>query len=189
MLVHEAKDWGLGRPIAVELDHLAVAYAREKNLEILTPAQYVDQIPEDSVDIIRFSHVLEHLIDPKSTVEMAARKLRAGGILYITQPGFPVFRPRQADHRVKDSVFPTHLHFFSPISLLKLVRGFGLRVEKLFTVTNCEEVYGELEHLLDLKYARKQLRDLADKGEPGGKRANYPFYTGENSALYLRKIG
>ena len=105
VLVHEAKDWGLGRPIAVELDHLAFAYAREKNLEILTPAQYVDQIPEDSVDIIRFSHVLEHLIDPKSTVEMAARKLRAGGILYITQPGFPVFRPRQADHRVKTASF------------------------------------------------------------------------------------
>ena len=121
---------------------------------------------------------------------MASKKLRAGGILYITQPGFPVFRPRQADHRVKDSVFPTHLHFFSPISLLKMVRGFGLRVEKLFTVTNCEEVYGELEHLLDLKYARKQLRDVADKGEPArGKHANYPFYTGENSGLYLRKIG
>ena len=39
VLVHEAKDWGLGRPIAVDLDNLAFAYARKNNLEILTPAR------------------------------------------------------------------------------------------------------------------------------------------------------
>ena len=190
ILVEEAKGCGVLRPIAVELDNQAFEYARKNDLEIMTPDRYADDIPEGSVDIIRFSHVLEHLVDPRAAVQLAARKLRTGGVLYITQPGFPVFRARRADYRLKDSVFPNHLHFFSPISLLKLVNGHRLRVEKLFTVTRCDEVHDELAHLLDLRYARKQLARVAPIGEATrGERANYPFYTGENSAIYLRKTG
>ena len=190
VLVEEAKSYGVARPIAVELDILAFEYADQKNLEIVTPAQYVEQVPDGSVDIIRFSHVLEHLIDPKATIELAARKLREGGILYITQPGFPVFRAQRADHPIKDSVFPSHLHYFSPISLVRLVDGLRLQVEKLFSVTRCDEVYHELAHLIDLSYARKRLAEVSQKGERvRGERANYPFYSGENSAIYLRKTG
>jgi SAM-dependent methyltransferase len=190
VLIEEAKDSGVGRPIAVDLDRLAFEYAREHGLEILTPAEYGDQIEEGSVDILRFSHVLEHMPDPRKSVEQAARKLRTGGVLYITQPGFPVFRPRRTDYRLKDSVFPSHLHFFSPISLVKLTSGFGLQVEKLFTDTRCDEVYDEVAQHLDLDYARKCLQPLSGKGEEvRGERANYPFFTGENSEIYLRKTG
>ena len=136
------------RPIAVDLDRLAFEYARENGLEILTPTQYADEVPEGSVNIIRFSHVLEHMIDPKAAVAMAVSKLRVGGILYITQPGFPVLRPIRADHPIKDSRFPSHLHFFSPLSLLRLVEGHRLLVERLFTDTRCNEVYDELALLL-----------------------------------------
>jgi 2-polyprenyl-3-methyl-5-hydroxy-6-metoxy-1,4-benzoquinol methylase len=187
-LIREAKACGVGRPIAVDLDRLAFEYAHEHGLEILTPTEYGDQIAEGSVDIIRFSHVLEHMVDPKSAIEQASSKLRVGGILYITQPGFPVFLPRQTDYVLKDSVFPKHLHFFSPISLVKMTKGFHLRVEKLFSVARSDEVYNEVAPLLDLDYARRQLRALAEKGEDvRGVHANYPFFTGENSALYLRK--
>jgi len=182
-LLLEDTDWHPRRLVRTVL-------SSRNELEIMTPNQYVDQLAEGSVDTIRFAHVLEHLIAPKAAVDLAARKLRTGGILYITQPGFPVLRPKRTDFPLKDSVFPNHLHYFSPISLIRLVDGLRLQVEKLFSVTRCDEVYHELAHLIDLRYARKRLAEVSQKGERvRGERANYPFYTEENSAFYLRKTG
>ncbi len=187
VLTHEARNAGVGNPGAVEVDLKAWEYARAHGLSILTPEQY-EHLPDESVDIIRFSHVLEHLVDPAAVVATAVRKLRPGGLLYITQPSFPVFLPRRTDYPLKDSVYPTHLHFFSPLSLVRMVSRFPLEVIRLFSVDRQDEVYAELDSLIDLDYSRQHLADYASKGEPcRGVRANYPFYTGENSALYARK--
>jgi hypothetical protein len=99
-----------------------------------------------------------------------------------------VLKPRRIDRPLKDSVYPTHLHFFSPISLLKMVLRFPVEVANLITSDRQDEVYAEWSAAIDLDYARKQLAGQADKGEPGrGRTANYPIYAGENSALCARK--
>jgi SAM-dependent methyltransferase len=186
--VREAKALGVANPIAVDLDVQSFAYAREHSLSIMTPDEYRARVPEGSVDVIRFAHVLEHLIDPSAAVATAVSKLKPGGLLYITQPGFPVFQARTTRYAPKDSVYPNHLHFFSPISLLKLLAPAPVDVIKFFTVTRTDEVYRETEPLLDLDYSRDRLAGLAGLGEEcRGPRANYPWYTGENSALYARK--
>jgi 2-polyprenyl-3-methyl-5-hydroxy-6-metoxy-1,4-benzoquinol methylase len=187
-LVREARDLGVGRPIAVEVDRKSWEYAERHGLAIMTPAQYAEQMPAGSVDVIRFSHVLEHLVDPTATVAQAVEKLRPGGILYITQPSFPVLRPRRLDRPLKDSVYPTHLHFFSPISLVKMLSRFPVQIANLITSDRQEEVYAEWAAAIDLEYARKKLADQANTGEPTrGPTANYPIYAGENSAVCARK--
>jgi hypothetical protein len=140
------------------------------------------------VDVVRFAHVLEHMIDPFAAVATAVSKLKPGGLLYITQPNFPVFRARTTLYAPKDSAYPKHLHFFSPLSLLKLLAPAPVDVIKFFTTDRPDEVYRETAPLLDLRYSRRRLAALAGMGEEcRGPRANYPYYTGENSALYARK--
>jgi len=188
VLIHEAQDTGVARPIAVDLDEMSWDYARRHGLSIMTPEQYA-QLPDHSVDIVRFAHVLEHLIDPVAAIAVAARKLRPGGLLYITQPNFPVLKPHRSDYHLKDSVYPGHLHFFSPISLTRLVSRFPFQVLRLYSVTRHQEVATELSGLLDLDYASEQLSAMKDLGEANrGVEANYPYYTGENSTLYARRL-
>lgn len=187
VLVDEARAAGVGSPIAVDVDEKSWAYARARGVRIMTPDQYA-RLPDGSVDVIRFSHVLEHLIDPSGVVKTAVHKLRPGGLLYVTQPSFPVLQPRRADVPLKDSVYPNHLHFFSPLSLVRLVTSFPVVIHRLFTVDRAEEQFAELSDLIDLAYARAMLTDHEAKGEPGrGARANYPYYAGENSGLYAFK--
>src|SRR5207253_1787088 len=129
--------------------------------------------------------VLEHLPRPKETLASGIEKLKPGGVLYISQPSFPVFKPRAAEFRLKDSVYPTHLHFFSPLSMRRLLAQFPVRVVRFYTHPMAEEMYKQSSTLLDLDHARKHLVDWAELGEAGrGEYANYPYYTGENSELF-----
>ena len=55
--------------------------------------------------------------------------------------------------------------------------------------TLTDEVFTELAPLIDLDNATARLAGLKETGEPGcGPKANYPYYAGENSALYARSL-
>ena len=80
------------------------------------------------------------------------------------------------------------MHFFSPISLGRLLDRCPVRIEKFFTVTNHDETFAAVADLFDRDYAEKQLKSWQERGEPArGERADYPAYCGENSALYAVK--
>ncbi len=188
VLLEEAQKSGVGRLLGIDLDPASQRYGAERGIPMLTPNAFFRTVRANSLDVIRFSHVLEHLIDPVATVAGAVEKLAPGGLLYITQPSFPVFKPGRTDYHVKDSVYPTHLHFFSPISLRRMLDRFPLRVLKFFTVGEHDETFAGCQHLLDLPYAEKHLAPWNILGEPvRGVRANYPTYSGQNSGLYAIK--
>jgi 2-polyprenyl-3-methyl-5-hydroxy-6-metoxy-1,4-benzoquinol methylase len=188
VLLEEAKKQGVGRVIGIDLDRESQRYGSERGIPMLTPAEFFRRTPNGSVDILRFSHVLEHLIDPVDTLTRSLKKLPPRGVLYITQPSFPVFRAEKTTYHVKDSVYPSHLHFFSALSLVRMLEQVPVNVVRFFTVPNHEEVYAGCAHLLDLPYAEKHLARFKECGEAvRGERANYPAYCGENSGLYAVK--
>lgn len=181
VLLEEAAQMGFGRAIGVD-------YAVEEahgGMEMITPEQ-VETLRDQSIDIVRFSHTLEHIPDPVAVLERVFTKLRRGGLLYVTQPSFPVFRADAAGFDLKDSVYPEHLHFFSPISLAAMVRKAGFRINRLFTHQGEKEIYEQTrDKLLDLEYARSKMADLKSKGDAAFPEFdNYPYYCGENSVLH-----
>jgi SAM-dependent methyltransferase len=183
VLVHEATAAGFGRAVAVDYDAASFAYAREHGLEIVTPPEY-ERWPDAAADVVRFSHVLEHMPDPVAAVATAVAKLRPGGLLYITQPSFPLYRPATTRHRLRDSVYPTHLHFFTPLSLRRLVERFPVRVTHFLTHSLADETMRQTADALDLDHARAHLADWAEIGEPvRGELCNFPYYAGANSEL------
>jgi len=57
--------------------------------------------PSDSVDVVVFSHVVEHLLRPECAISEIARILRPGGVLLAGSPvlPFPFSRIREWQHR------------------------------------------------------------------------------------------
>jgi SAM-dependent methyltransferase len=108
-------------------------------------------------------------------------------LVYITQPNIPVFRFAPSATDIHDSVWPTHLHFFSPISLVRMAAAAGLNVELLFSVTDPDVAWERYGASVDLDYAGERLSAVARTGDARrGELNNFPYYLGFNSAIYLR---
>jgi SAM-dependent methyltransferase len=184
-----AQEKGYARVIGVDFATEAHAYGKTHGIEMYTPDDFLRAVPDDSLDILRYSHTLEHLIEPAKCLHAQARKLKAGGLLYITQPNFPVFFAQHPKiSNLKDAVWPEHLHFFSPISLARMAEDAGFSISKIFSCGDEVSAWALYETSADLEYAKTMLAPFAEKGESNWEVLNsYPFYAGENSAFYARK--
>lgn len=184
VLLREARRAGFRRALGVDFSQEARA---QTDVEVFLPEQ-LPGLPDASLDIVRFSHTLEHCVDPVETLAQVLKKVRTGGLVYVTQPNFPVFGFGASSRDLKDTIYPEHLHFFSPISLLETARRLDLEVRQFFTHQNEEQVLANYEDQLDLEYARLRLAPFEAKGEPSAHTlGNYPYYAGENSVLYAFK--
>ena len=185
ILVQEAIAAGM-QAIGVDDSAQVHQWSAANGIRCLKPSQ-LGEIPDQSIDILRLSHVLEHLVDPKSTLTVLLEKVKVGGLVYISQPNFPVFLAQAADIHLKDSVWPTHLHFFSVASLVRLAGMSGLAV------------FGFDTHPLPSPAEQERLMAAVD---PDGARllaclkgvrtrsfgrSGFPWYLGENSECWARK--
>jgi glycosyltransferase involved in cell wall biosynthesis/SAM-dependent methyltransferase len=68
----------------------AVAYARERGLDVFEQGWPACSLPDGSADVVTFINVLDHLRDPFGALQEAWRILRPGGLLYIRVPNGPV---------------------------------------------------------------------------------------------------
>ena len=188
LFTERAKAIGLADPIGVDHSAEALEYAERRGLTLLTPDQFFESVAPKSVDILRFTHVLEHLVDPKRVLARAFSKLRPGGLLHISQPNFPVFRTDAQTQPLRDSVYPEHLHFFSALSMLRMVESLRVRMYQFFTHYRVVENYADLHTAIDVPYARRALERVSEVGEETqGQYSGYPWYTGENSCVYAIK--
>ena len=184
VLGHEAVKLSFRKVYGIDWADEAQERGSAWGVTVLTPAA-IASIPDRSVDIARFSHTLEHSIDPPALLREILPKLRVGALVYITQPSFPVFRPELSPHDLLDTVYPEHLHFFSALSLVEMVSRLNLRVERFFSHQNEAAVVSKYGDLVDSDYARERLAAYASKGDPYfPEYANFPYYAGENSVLY-----
>ena len=73
-------------------------------------------------DLVYMNHVLEHLVDPVSTISTAAALLRPDGYLYVAVPNLWNECSAQTVHYVP------HLHAFTQGALERLLRARGLTI-------------------------------------------------------------
>lgn len=179
---------GAARAIGVDWSQLAWEHGRERGVEMLTPPDF-EALEDESLDTLRYAHALEHMPDPVTALRTQARKLRVGGTLYITQPNFPVMRPAASSTDLIDTVWPTHLHFFSPTSLRRMLEDAGFEIRRYYSVGEGELYSAKYAAEMDIEHARTTMQDLAEQGDPSrGEANNYPLYAAENSAMYAIKL-
>lgn len=187
LFLEQALAVGFNTAIGVDYSQEARDYGERRGIQVMSPGEF-DQIENDSLDVLRYSHSLEHMVNPMDNLVKASRKVRAGGLLHITQPNFPVFKATESSIPLKDSVWPNHLHFFNPVSLKYMVEAAGFRLVSFCTVTeeqSCAETYGQIA---DVDYSVRMLKSLEAIGEHvRGKLNNFPYYYGENSVAFARK--
>jgi SAM-dependent methyltransferase len=184
VLLQEADKLSFEEAIGVDYARESKEFGRRWRVRVLFPAE-IDEVPNASLDIVRFSHIIEHCVSPLGLLRDLLPKLKVGGLVYITQPNFPVFQFQESARDLSNTVYPEHLHFFSPISLLEMTRRLNVSVFRFFSHQNEAAVISAYEDMIDLDYARERLADYADRGDRAfPPMSNYPYYAGENSAFY-----
>jgi SAM-dependent methyltransferase len=126
-------EWACG----VEIDHEAAESARNK-LDLLLEGNIEQMelpIAPGSIDVILCLDVLEHLLDPWSTVEKLGGLLRQGGIMLVIIPNvrclpvvFQLVTGRW-DYCHEGILDRTHLRFFTRKTAVRLIESRTLKIE------------------------------------------------------------
>lgn len=91
-----------------------------------------DRIGDGSQDVVIMHHVLEHLPEPRRTLQLLKRKLAPGGHIFIEVPNEqwkrPIIKLRRILKRGSDDWFPGHINFFTQASLRNFLNSQGFQI-------------------------------------------------------------
>ncbi|MCH7562967.1 MAG: methyltransferase domain-containing protein [Gemmatimonadetes bacterium] len=76
--------------------------------------------------------VVEHLRHPDRYIERAAELLRTGGILCLTTGDIGSLNARLRRGKWRLIYPPSHLHYFSTVTMKRLLDGKGFAIERIF---------------------------------------------------------
>lgn len=131
-VVEAARDRGW-EGIGIDLNPSAVAFGRCRGLDLRVVALEEAGFLDASFDAISLFDVLEHLLEPRATLEACIRLLRSGGILFIYVPNYDS-ASRLLMGREAHFIWPTHhLNYYTPATITDLMRRASLEVELLVT--------------------------------------------------------
>jgi SAM-dependent methyltransferase len=138
MHVGQERGWQVvGMEVAPGLAH----YARDTfGLDVRVAGQIADAgLHEESFDVVYASHVLEHLHDPRDTLEQIRGLLRGDGLLVVQVPNefedtLYLLTRRWIKGRFERDGLPTdHLFFYTPRTIRRLTEEAGFQVQRLST--------------------------------------------------------
>ncbi len=171
--------------IGVDISEDAREAGQAWGIQMMSPDAFISTVPDGSLDVLRYSHTLEHLVDPMGALLSHIPKLRPGGLVYITQPNFPVMQDMATHVELHDSVWPAHLHFFNPLSMLAMCKRAGLTMKRFATIDGDRAALERYQSCFDMFTSAERLKDIAGITETGrGTFAGWPFFAGQNSACY-----
>ena len=88
-------------------------------------------VADNSIDIVFFNHVLEHIPDDERALTEVYRILKKGGTCVLGVPNEGVFWWQLAYKLEPDSLRTTdHVHFYTAKALAKKIEAAGFRIEK-----------------------------------------------------------
>lgn len=119
--------------LGIEFSQKAVEVCQKKGLNVLqgSLASVSSQLPV--FDVITSFEVIEHINTPREEVALIGHHLRKEGLLFLTTPNFNSLMRRLLGHRYDAIVYPEHLSYFSPSSLLFLLESNGFQKKKIIT--------------------------------------------------------
>ncbi|MEM7685750.1 MAG: class I SAM-dependent methyltransferase [Pseudomonadota bacterium] len=170
--------------IGVEPNQGYAAYCRDDlGLDVRTAHLSSDLFENQSFDLIRLNHVLEHLNDPVKYLEMMARWLRPGGRLYVEVPNIETY----CREKSRGNMFHYgHIWNFNPWTLRAAATLAGLE-ECPETTARSEGTTGvffrhpdhapndrQLQHPENAEHVHAMIQQHYTGGFPKGKAAK-PF--------------
>jgi len=110
----------------------ATQVARERyGLRVFIGELKTAAYPTASFDVVTLWDVIEHLHDPKSTLDEVQRILKPGGLLVMSTPNLQSWDARLFGPYWAGLDAPRHLFVFSPQTLGRLLNVTGFRVDRM----------------------------------------------------------
>ena len=162
------KTLGIPRVVGVESNPRAAAEARAMLDEVVVADIEKDPLPfaDGSFDCIVYGDILEHLVDPWTTLHSQRRLLTPAGAVVVSIPNVAYWRNvvdilrGRWEYTASGTLDATHLRFFTWAGIEQLLDQAGYRVERVKTplvrggkawILN-RITRGRLEHLLTWRY-------------------------------------
>jgi SAM-dependent methyltransferase len=128
--------------IGVEPDPKAVEVAHARGLTVHLGGLETLEAESEAFDGITLNHVLEHVHDPRATLEQCYRLLKSSGWLWLETPNLDALGHAHYGENWVGLDIPRHLVVFTDHALLRLLREVGFaRVERLPYYPLCERVF------------------------------------------------
>jgi 2-polyprenyl-3-methyl-5-hydroxy-6-metoxy-1,4-benzoquinol methylase len=105
---------------------------RERGVPIFIGSLEDAKFPDKHFSVIHFSHLIEHVIDPKSLLREVKRILKDSGFAIITTPNIDGLQARLLGKNWRSAI-ADHLHLFSKKTLFRLLSDLGFSIEKIVT--------------------------------------------------------
>ena len=125
-----SKGW---RTKGVEICEESARHAIEtRGLDVSVGSLEEAALPSGSIQVAHFSHLLEHVLEPRGFLTEVRRILDPRGYAVITTPNIAGFQARLLGTRWRSAI-ADHLYLFSPRTLEPLLRGVGFGILKRVT--------------------------------------------------------
>jgi SAM-dependent methyltransferase len=122
-----------------------IAYAKEKlRLNVECEDFQKADFGESRFDVICLWDTIEHLAEPEVYLSKAASLLNPDGMLFLTTGDISSFNARLRRASWRQIHPPTHLHYFSKITLKRLLNRFGFDVVGIETTPYYHTLYNIL---------------------------------------------
>lgn len=114
--------------VGVEISEFAAQYARQtRGLDVHLGTLAEQEFSDNQFDLITLWDVLEHVINPKETLEEVYRLLKPGGFIALSTPN-----PLSLDAKIFGKSWsgwdrPRHLHIFSPENIQQYLEETGFQ--------------------------------------------------------------
>ena len=108
-----------------ELSDEAAAPARAKGYTVHVGEFENIKLPQNHYDVIRMSHLIEHVINPETTLRAAYNALKPGGHLLLETPNTGALDCRIFGRYWGALHYPRHLHLFNVGQLARLITATG----------------------------------------------------------------
>lgn len=134
-----------GLVAGVDICEAPTAYAREKlSLQARCGDFLRMDFGDQRFDTVCFWDTVEHLEAPEAYLEKATSLLAPGGMLFLTTGDIGSFNARLRGANWRQIHPPSHLHYFSRITVRRLLDRLGMEVVGIETASYYHTVYNVL---------------------------------------------
>ncbi len=148
MFLRSLKDMGYARVHGFDISPVAAQFVQETHG--IPCATSLDDLPNDSFDLITCYAVLEHVGDPVLFARTLGSKLKPGGKLAILVPNYDSYYSKLSGKSWVWMIPPIHLQYFVPRSLKACMSNAGLQISTLATDYSGTYLYLVVHHLMRL---------------------------------------
>ncbi len=130
----------------------------DSSIEIRVGELREQAFPDAGLDAVVLWHVLEHLADPRATLEEVHRILKPGAMLHVAVPNSASWQARCFGRSWFHVDAPRHLHCFGMDGLRGLLQRQGYEIVHAATFDLVQNLFGFIQSALNLCFRRRPNR-------------------------------